>query len=213
MTTGRLLLATRSAHKLAELRDLLQLPGTELVSLDEVGILDEAPEEGDTFEENAAFKARFYAERSRLPTVADDSGLEVDALGGRPGVHTRRYAGENATDAENNAKLLQELGGVEPQRRRARYRCVLAYVHPSGEVVFTDGTLEGRIALAPRGTAGFGYDPVFEPLTEPVHGRTVGQLTADEKNAISHRSIAARKMGDHLRERNRWRELPAEDGR
>ena len=126
--------------------------------------------------------------------------MEVDALGGAPGVRTRRYAGENATDEENNAKLLRELAGVEAERRTARYRCVLAFVDPSQpEPVLRDGTLEGRIATVPRGTGGFGYDPIFEPEGEPPGGRTVAQLTPQEKNAISHRGAAARAMAAYLR--------------
>ena len=125
------LVATRSRHKLAELRDLLRLERAELVDLDDVGIADEVEETGATFAANAALKARFYARRSGLPTLADDSGLEVDALGGGPGVRTRRYAGEQATDEDNNAKLLGGAGGAcPPERRGARYRCVLALALP-----------------------------------------------------------------------------------
>ena len=196
----RLLVATRSAHKLGELRALLDLPHTTLVSLDEVGVEDEAPEEHETFRENAEAKARFYAARSGLPTLADDSGIEVEALGGRPGVRTRRYAGEDATDDDNNRKLLAELDGVPAEQRRARYVCVLAYAEPGGcETVAGDGIFEGRIAVAPRGTGGFGYDPIFEPLSEPIGGRTVGQLPAAEKNRISHRALAAGAIGERLR--------------
>ena len=190
-----LLVATRSAHKLGELRTLLRLADTRLVSLDEIGIADEAPEEGETFADNASFKARFYAERSGLPTLADDSGIEVDALDGGPGVRTRRFAGEYATDAENNAKMLQLLAGLEPERRTARYRCALAYVEPGAtRATVRSGTFEGRIADAARGTGGFGYDPIFEPLTEPPGGRTVGLYSDVEKNRVSHRARAARAM-------------------
>jgi XTP/dITP diphosphohydrolase len=199
----RLLLATRARHKVAELREILDLPDVELVTPDEVGVEGEPIEDADTFEGNAAIKARFYAERSGLPTLADDSGLEVDALGGRPGVMTRRYAGPSASDAENNALLLSELQGVPPERRGARYRCVLAFLDPTdgraATPVFQDGTFEGRIALAPRGTGGFGYDPIFEPLAEPPGARTVGQMSAAEKHARSHRGTAGRAMAEHLR--------------
>ena len=188
---------------------LLDLPRSELVSLDDLAIADEAPEEGETFEANAEFKARFYAERSGLPTVADDSGSEVDALGGLPGVRSRRYSGDDATDELNNEKLLRELEGLAPERRTARYRCVLAFVEggTGGEgggdaaALVAHGTLEGRIAAGPRGTGGFGYDPVFEPLTESAGGRTVGMLSPDEKNRISHRAMAAARMGELLRAR------------
>ena len=126
----RILVATHSRHKLEELRSLLHLADVELVGLDDVGLADEPVEDAASFRGNAVLKARFYAERSGLPTLADDSGLEVDALGGFPGVRTRRYASENATDEENNAKLLAELGDLPPERRTARYRCVLAYLDP-----------------------------------------------------------------------------------
>ena len=196
-----MLVATRSAHKLAELRALLRLPNTQLVSLEQIGVEEEAPEDAWTFEENAVLKARFYAARSGLPTLADDSGLEVDALGGGPGVRTRRYAGESATDEENNRKLLRELTGVPPERRSARYRCALAYLEPRepNRPVVRVGALEGRIAEQAKGGGGFGYDPIFEPSGEPPGGRTVGQLSWEEKNSISHRAEAARSMGEFLR--------------
>ena len=197
-------MATRSPHKLGELRTLLHLPVTRLISLDEAGIPDEAPEDGDTFREIAAFKARFYAVRSGLPTLADDSGIEVDALGGGPGVRTRRFAGERATDEQNNAKMLTVLDGIPPERRTARYRCALAFVEPALDperVTVRQGTFDGRIAASPRGTGGFGYDPIFEPLTELPGGRTVGLFTTDEKNRVSHRAAAARAMRRVLRAR------------
>ena len=207
-TGRRLLVATRSSHKLRELRELLQVgPDVELVSPDDVGIPDEPEETGETFETNARLKARFYARRSGLPTLADDSGLEVDALGGGPGVRTRRYAGPNATDAANNAKLLAELGALPADRRGARYVCVLALALPGDggprgglEPLVRRGTCRGRIATAPRGDEGFGYDPIFEPDPEPPGGRTLGQWSAAEKHAISHRSRAARRMAPVLRE-------------
>ena len=201
----RLLVATRSRHKLAELRDLLHLEHAELVDLDDVGISDEVEETGATFAANASLKARFYARRSGLPTLADDSGLEVDALGGGPGVRTRRYAGERATDAENNAKLLVALEGLAPARRGARYRCVLALAlpaeaGPSGgmPVTLARGTFEGRIGTHPRGANGFGYDPIFEPASEPPGGHTVGEWPAERKQAVSHRARAARRMAPIL---------------
>jgi len=207
MARRRLLVATRSRHKLRELQELLDLRHTELVSPDDVGIPDEPHETGRTFEANAALKARFYARRSGLPTLADDSGLEVDALGGRPGVWTRRYAGPNASDADNNAKLLAELEGVPDVERGARYVCVLALALPDGvgargglPVRAVRGTFRGRIATSVRGSGGFGYDPLFEPADEPPGGRTVGEMTAAEKHARSHRAKAARRMAPILRE-------------
>jgi XTP/dITP diphosphohydrolase len=212
----QILVATRSPHKLNELRELLHLNGTRLVSLDDLAVDGEPDEDAATFRGNAIIKARYYAERSGLPTLADDSGLEVDALGGRPGVRTRRYASEHATDLENNQKLLGELNGLRPERRRARYRCVLAYLDPTANghavrhngrhaarrdpwVVTRSGTFNGRIALEPRGSNGFGYDPIFEPLSEPAGGRTVAELSPDEKNRVSHRARAARAMARYLR--------------
>lgn len=205
MTGRRLLVATRSAHKLRELRELLALDGTELVSLDALGIEGDPVEDGSTFRTNAAIKARFGLRASGLPTLADDSGLEVDAFDGGPGVRTRRFAGEEATDDANNAKLLAMLGGLPPERRGARYVCVLALALPRDAgprggvpVIATRGTCRGRIATGPRGTGGFGYDPIFEPASEPPGGRTLGLWTPAEKHAISHRARATRRMTPHL---------------
>jgi len=201
----RILVATRSQHKLRELRELLRPARAELVSLDELGISDEVEEHGASFAANARLKARAYARLSGLPTLADDSGLEVDALGGGPGVRTRRFAGENATDPQNNAKLLEALRGLPPERRGARYVCVLALALPERRgprggipVLATRGTCRGRIASEPRGSGGFGYDPIFEPASEPPGGRTLGLWSAAEKNAISHRARAARRMAPIL---------------
>ena len=204
----RLVVATRSEHKLEELRALLRLPDLQLLGLADIGVEEEAVEDARTFRGNAILKARFYGERSGLPTLADDSGLEVDALGGQPGVRTKRYAGESATDAENNALLLAELGDLPPDRRTARYRCVLAFLDPRSRnaaerpwIVVRSGSFEGRVASHARGTGGFGYDPIFEPRTEPPGGRTVAQMSAEEKNRRSHRARAARAMARYLRAR------------
>lgn len=205
----RLLVATRSRHKLRELGQLLHLgPDVELVSPDDVGIEGEPEETGETFETNARIKARYYARLSGMPTLADDSGLEVDALGGGPGVRTKRYAGPDATDERNNEKLLRELDGLPPERRGARYVCVLALALPTGadgrgplEIDVRRGTCRGRIAASPRGDGGFGYDPIFEPAEERPGGRTLGEWSAAEKNAISHRSRAAARMAPVIRER------------
>jgi len=190
-------------HKLRELRELLALQHAELVSLDELGIDDDPVEDGETFETNARIKARFAARATGLPALADDSGIEVDALRGGPGVRTRRYAGERATDAQNNAKLLAALDGLPPERRGARYVCVLAFAQfaPGGgapTIVTARGTCRGRIATAPKGTGGFGYDPIFEPEPEPPGGRTLGEWSAADKNEISHRARAARRMAPKL---------------
>jgi XTP/dITP diphosphohydrolase len=201
----RLLVATRSIHKLRELREVLELRRTDLVSLDDLGIQGDPVEDGATFETNAAIKARFGVRASGLPTLADDSGIEVDALDGGPGVRTRRYAGPDASDADNNAKLLQALAGIAPEQRAARYVCVLALALPDAtgrrggqSVLTTRGSCRGRIAAVPRGTEGFGYDPIFEPLSEPPGGRTLGMWSPAEKHVISHRARAARRMAPRL---------------
>ncbi len=205
MTDRRLLVATRSAHKLRELRELLDLGRTKLVSLDDLEIEGDPIEDGQTFETNASIKARFGLYASGLPTLADDSGLEVDALGGGPGVRSRRYAGEDATDAANNAKLLEVLSGLNREQRSARYVCVLALALPDAtgprsgiRLITARGTCRGRIATEPHGTGGFGYDPIFEPVSEPPGGRTLGLWTSAEKHAISHRARAARRMAPRL---------------
>src|SRR6185295_9138590 len=177
---------------------LLDVPHAELVSLDDLGIEGDVDETGATFEANAALKARHAARVTGLAALADDSGLEVDALGGGPGVRTRRYAGERATDAENNAKLLAALDGLPPGRRGARYVCVLALAlprpgasaHDAVPMRLVRGTSRGRIATAPRGSGGFGYDPIFEPAGEPPGGRTFGQWSTEAKHAVSHRGRA-----------------------
>ena len=206
MSRPRLVIATHSAHKLRELRELLELERGELVSLDDLGITDDPEETGSTFRTNAAIKARFGARATGLPTLADDSGLEVDALDGGPGVRTHRYSGPDATDASNNELLLRDLDGLPAGRRGARYVCVLALALP-GEagprgglrILVRRGTCRGRIATELRGDGGFGYDPLFEPWSEPPGGETLGQWSAEAKNAISHRSRAAARMAPVLR--------------
>ena len=172
-----------------------------MISLDDAAIEGEAIEDGRTFEANAAKKARFFAARSGLPTLADDSGLEVEALHWGPGVRTRRYAGESATDEQNNEKLLKALAGRPAENRKARYRCALALALPNNagprgglSIAFARGTCAGRIAAAPKGTGGFGYDPIFEPASEPPGGRTLGLWSQEAKNSVSHRGKAARRM-------------------
>ena len=197
----RVLVATRSIHKLRELRELLADFPLDLVSLDEMGIEDEVTETGRTFETNARLKATAYARLSGLPTLADDSGLEVDALGGGPGVRTRRYAGERASDRENNAKLLRALRGLPPEQRRAHYVCVLALALPRQDgsiarLLTARGTCRGRIALSPKGAGGFGYDPIFLPDGE---SRTVAELGNEWKALHSHRALAARALSRQAR--------------
>ena len=188
MSRPRLVIATRSEHKLRELRELLDLDSAELVSLDDLGVAGEPVEDGATFEANAALKARWAARQTGLPSLADDSGLEVEALGGAPGVRTRRYAGENATDAQNNARLLTALAGRAPNERAARYVCVLAFAEPGQAgvrgglpVTTRRGIVRGRIATEPRGTNGFGYDPIF---FYPPLGRTLAELDRETKAGV-----------------------------
>ena len=184
----RLLIATHNPGKVREYGDLLREAAVELVSLSEVGINDVIPEEGSTYAENALAKARGYAALSGMVTLADDSGIEVDALGGAPGIHTARYAGEGADDTERNALLLRSLEGVPEAERTARFRCVIALAWPEGHSTVAEGVVEGRIALEPRGQHGFGYDPIF---FLPEYGCTMAELPEEVKNRISHRARAA----------------------
>ena len=184
----RLLVATHNVGKLAELRELLRGVPFELVSLSDVGIEVDVDETGETLEENAELKATTYARLSGLTTLADDSGLEVDALGGAPGVHSARYAGPGATDADRIARMLNNLA-PHPQPWTARFRCVIAIASPDGEIELHGGACEGVIISEPRGDNGFGYDPAFL-FTES--NRTMAELSDAEKNAVSHRGIAAR---------------------
>lgn len=188
----KLLVATTNRGKIAELRGMLGDLGIELVTVADVGIDGEVVEDAETFEGNARKKATELARRSGLSALADDSGLEVDALGGGPGVYSARWAGPGATDSSNVEKLLGVLENVEDGKRGARFRCVLALAGPSGAIEHvTDGRCEGSIARAPRGEGGFGYDPVFVPTGET---RTMAEMTAEEKNARSHRGAAVRAM-------------------
>ena len=183
----RLLLATSSEKKIAELKEIFAgLPVT-LVTPSELGLTLDPEETGTTFDENARLKARAFAAASGLPALADDSGLEVDALGGEPSVYSKRYAGPHATDADRIAFLLRKLEGVPEAQRTARFRCVMALATPEEELGTVDGRCEGRIGLKPRGTNGFGYDPIF---VLPERGRTMAELPSAEKHAISHRGRA-----------------------
>ena len=184
----RLLLATTNKGKAAEYRDLLKDLDFEIVTLDQAGISQEADESYDTFEENARHKAAFYAELGGLLTLADDSGLEVDALNGEPGVRSSRYAGDNATDADRVDFLLNKLKAIPRQKRRARFRCVIAVAQPGGPVQTVEGTCDGYISMEPKGLNGFGYDPVFY-VSE--YGKTIAELPPEIKNRISHRGRAA----------------------
>jgi len=184
----RLLIATHNRGKLREYQDMFADPSFELVTLDDVGIRDDIEETGTTFAENARLKARAYARASGLLTLADDSGLEVDALGGEPGVYSKRYAGENKSDAERVIFLLEKLRAVPRDQRVARFRCAIAIAAPRCQVWECAGVCEGEIAFAPRGANGFGYDPIFYL---PARDVMMAELSAAEKNQISHRARAA----------------------
>lgn len=193
----RVIVATGNRGKLEEIRSALDLPGWEFVTASDLGssTLD-VEETGSTFEENARLKARAYHETFGLPALADDSGLEVDALGGEPGVYSSRYAGPDATDAGNIAKLMAALEGVPDGQRGARFRSVIVYVDADGDEVVVDGVCEGSIGFEAHGSGGFGYDPIFLPVEAP--GRTMADLAMAEKNAISHRGAALRALRDAL---------------
>jgi XTP/dITP diphosphohydrolase len=190
---ARLLLATANQGKLRELRTILDGLPVELVGLDEAGLGEppEVEETGDTFLENALLKGRAYAAWSGLAAVADDSGLEVDALGGAPGVRSARYAGPGGGDQANLAKLLAALDGVPPQRRTARFRCAAVLVDPAAGEWHAEAAWEGRILAAPRGSGGFGYDPVFLP---DGWGQTSAEVDQATKDAASHRGKAFRSL-------------------
>jgi XTP/dITP diphosphohydrolase len=196
MTT--LLIATTNQNKLREYAAIFAGLPVQLRSLRDVGIDDDVEETGATFAENAQLKAEFYATRSGLLTLADDSGLEVAALNGEPGVFSHRYAGPDATDADRNALLLKKLDAVPFHSRLARFVCVIALVRPDGAVELVEGILPGVIELAPRGSNGFGYDPLFYVLDENA---TLAELPLDRKNQISHRALAARQARGVL---ERW---------
>lgn len=188
MTPRRLVIASKNPDKVQEIIDVLQGLRRPPRIVDGVA-WPEVEESGETLRANAVLKARTVAAVAGLAAIADDTGLEVDALGGDPGVHTARFAGPEASYAENVAHLLRQLRGVP--ERSARFRTVIAVVAPGGEETVAEGVLEGRIADAPRGGYGFGYDPVFE-----VGGRTLGEMTPEEKKVISHRALALRSLAE-----------------
>lgn len=205
----RLLIATQNQNKVREIREILEgstkNSGLELVGLDEIveargAPIEEPVEDGLSFEENARIKARYYAKATGLVAIAEDSGLEVDALDGAPGIHSARYAGVGESreerDRANNEKLLRELEGAAEAERAARFVCALSVVSSTGEVLYeTRGEFEGRIGTEPRGDGGFGYDPL---LFIPELGKTSAELTSEEKNARSHRGAAFRALAKVL---------------
>jgi XTP/dITP diphosphohydrolase len=194
MKLDTIVLATRNSHKAEEIRAMLQgLPIT-IRDLNDFPDCSEVEEDGETLEDNAWKKAMAAYQCTGLPAIADDTGLEVYYLLGRPGVHSARYAGETATYEENCKLLLREMTQVPARKRQSRFRCVIALVGPGLERFF-DGRVEGRILLAPRGANGFGYDPVFEA---DGFNRSFAELTPEEKNAISHRGLAIKQLKEFL---------------
>jgi XTP/dITP diphosphohydrolase len=195
----RILIATMNEGKLREYARLLaDVLGLELETMASLAEPVEVVEDRDTFAGNALKKATEIAKHAGMPCLADDSGLEVDALGGRPGVYSARYAGQGATDAQNNVKLLGELSGISDEQRSARFRCAIVVTDDKGRVLATaDGACEGRIGHAPQGAHGFGYDPLFVP---EGYTETMAELGPQTKNQISHRALAAAKLVPLLRE-------------
>jgi len=194
----KLLLATNNKAKVREYKHLLQGLPFESVSLAELGINTRVNEVGESLEENARLKATTLAQESQLLTLADDSGLEVDALGGEPGRLSARYAGEGASDKDRINYLLARLKDVPGEKRSARFRCVIAIARPDGEVELCSGECRGFITLEPRGEEGFGYDPIFYL---PELGKTMAELPLEVKNQVSHRGQAARQAIELLRRR------------
>lgn len=199
MSSGpkRILLATRNPGKLREVRDFFSDLGLEVVGMEELPNARDVAEDGESFLENAKKKAHALASDYGCVALADDSGLEVDALDGLPGVRSARYAGEEATDEQNNRKLLEALKGLGARERKARFRCVMVLATPDGREWVSEGTWEGEIAQTPRGTAGFGYDPIF---LIPEKGKTVAELSLEEKNKLSHRAQALKGIREVLGE-------------
>ncbi len=186
----KLLLATRNQKKKKELQQILNDLDIQIITLDEVPALPEVIEDGETFSQNAIKKAVETAVASGLPCLADDSGLVVDALNGQPGIYSARFAGEAADDLQNNQKLLKLMADVEPEKRTARFVCVIALSDAAGKVKTVEGSCEGNIAFEPSGSGGFGYDPLFVP---DAFTCTFAELSPEQKNRISHRGKALEK--------------------
>jgi len=195
-----LLIATHNTNKFKELKSLLQFTGFSLVSLKELGITEEVEEVGTTFEQNASLKAEGYLRLSGMPTLADDSGLEVEALNGEPGVYSARYGGSKApSDQDRVQLLLRNLEQSGDKNRKAQFRCVIALAFPEDTIELYNGMCKGEIAELPRGENGFGYDPIF---FIPQLNKTLAELTGEQKNAISHRSVAIHEAASALINRN-----------
>lgn len=197
----KVILASRNKGKLEEIKAILEQFGMETVSRDDAGIPTfEVEETGSTFEENSLLKAQAIMDVAHTITIADDSGLEVDALSGAPGIYSARYAGENCTFEDNNRKLLQELSGVPEEQRGAAFVSVITMLFPNGEKLVTRGECRGKILTELRGEEGFGYDPLFMPEGE---NRSFAEMTSAEKNRISHRAKSLQILEDMIRERDK----------
>ncbi len=190
----KVIIATKNEGKAKEFRQLLASFGYETVSLTEAGINAEIVEDGETFEENAHIKAKAVHNLTGLPVIADDSGLEVEFLGGAPGIYSARYAGENATDEQRNQKLLDEMQGADTPLRGARFVCAIYFIGEEGKEYCVTGTLEGFIGFEPMGEGGFGYDPLFM-IDEDT---SLAMMESEEKNRISHRARAMQKLAEEL---------------
>ncbi len=193
----KLVIATGNPGKLSEIEEVFKDLPFEFLSLKELGFEISIEEDQDTFEGNAIKKAVEVMKYTGEITLADDSGLEVDVLGGRPGVFSARFAGAEATDEQNNKKLLQLMANIPEEKRTARFRCVIAVAFPNGQILTSEGICEGRIGYFPKGTNGFGYDPLF---IVDKYNKTFAELDQHEKNQISHRGVALRKMKKQLEE-------------
>lgn len=192
----RILFASRNEGKIREAQAILGSSNVKLVSIRDFPDMPEVVEDGKNFFENAFKKAKMLSEFTGLPTIADDSGLEVDCLDGRPGVYSARYAGPDATDGDNIKRLLEEMKGVQPEDRTAAFKCLLVLYETDGSFQYFEGVFEGSIAEAPSGTGGFGYDPVFIPAGA---NKTVAELDPETKNSISHRGRAFDKLKKYLK--------------
>ncbi|MBQ5315533.1 MAG: XTP/dITP diphosphatase [Oscillospiraceae bacterium] len=190
----KIILASNNKNKIVELKQILFPLGYEIISQSEAGVNIEVEESGTTFEENSMIKAKAIYEISKMPVIADDSGLEVDYLGKAPGVYSHRYAGENATDKDRCKKILNELDGVSDEKRTARFVCVISYIDSNGNASVMRGECEGFIGKEMKGDNGFGYDPIFM-----IGDRSFAEISSEEKNTISHRANALKKLTEKLK--------------
>ncbi|MGI6705367.1 MAG: XTP/dITP diphosphatase [Clostridia bacterium] len=191
----KLVIASNNKGKIAEIKEILNPFYREIVSLENMGLKLDVTEDGNTFQENAIKKAFEAMKISGCAALADDSGLEVEALGGRPGVYSARFAGEHASDEENNQKLLALMEGIPAEKRKAAFRCCIAICFPNGRILTAEGSCRGYIGFAPRGDQGFGYDPLF---IVPEYGQTFAEIAPSIKNQISHRAKAFQALREKL---------------